>query len=105
MIGHQHDVTAEQLIRLVGQGLLQAIGKKPGAGDARHRQQQGHRQDTQFAGAPVTPQQGQGETHRRSVRNHCAAGQPNHPRAALRQHAVMRDEYQRGAALGVQFKQ
>jgi hypothetical protein len=56
VVAGQHRVAAEQLPRVALQAALEPVGKEPDGRERGHRQQHGHDQKAQFAGAQVTPQ-------------------------------------------------
>src|SRR3954470_2508942 len=56
MVGHEHEVRAEQLVGVAYQRLAHAIGEESDRGDARHGDDERGSEDTQLARAPVAPQ-------------------------------------------------
>src|SRR5207302_2236164 len=63
MIRLQHQIGAEQLVRVAQERLTHAIAEERDARDARHRDHQGGGEHAQLAGAPVARQHAQGLTH------------------------------------------
>ena len=61
MIGHDHQIGAEQRRGLLRQRQLHPVGEERDAGEAGHRDDQRQRHEAQFAGADVAYQQPTGE--------------------------------------------
>ena len=61
MIGHDHQIGAEQRRGLLRQRQLHPVGEERDAGEAGHRDDQRQRHEAQFAGADVAYQQPAGE--------------------------------------------
>ena len=59
MVGDEHEIGAQQLVRIAHQRLAHAIGEEADRGHARHRDDEGSGEDAQLARAPVASEHAQ----------------------------------------------